>query len=445
MRGPLIERLEERAASGRPLRVCLVGAGTFGTMLLAQLRRLRGIELAGVADHTSGRAAHALAVAGWPDSVTTAADAADLIGTAGADVVVEATGDPLAGADHALAGFAAGSHVVMVTVETDALCGPVLAERAREAGVVYGLAYGDQPALICELVEWAQACGFDVVCAGKGTRHVPEFHRSTPATVWEHYGIPAEDAAARGFDPRMFNSFVDGTKSAIEMAAVANATGLRPQPDGLRFPPCGTGELAQICIPETAGGALSSSGTVEVVSSLERSGEPVPNDLRWGVFVTFEAPTDYVRDCFAAYGLATDPSGRFAALYRPFHLIGLETPVSVLAAGLSGEATGVPRSHEADVVATAKRDLHPGETLDGEGGETVYGRLARTNESVSRAALPIGLARGLRITRAVPEGGVVRYDDAEPPPASAALEARRELELRLTRQAPRAGSRPPTR
>ena len=429
MRGPLLERL---AARERPLRVCLLGAGTFGTMLLAQLRRLPGIELAGVAERAPERAARALERAGWPADTPVASSASELLGTVAADVVVEATGDPLAGVDHALAAFAAGSHVVMVTVEADALCGPILAERARAAGAVYSLAYGDQPALVCELVDWARSCGLEVVCAGKGTRYLPSYHASTPETVWAHYGMSPAEAAERGFDPQMFNSFVDGTKSAIEMAAVANATGLRPQPDGLRFPPCGVGELAGVCVPETEGGALTFPGTVEVVSSLRPTGEAVANDLRWGVYVTFEGSTDYVRGCFAAYGLATDASGRYAAMYRPYHLIGLETPVSVLEAGLNGAPTGGPRSFSADVVATAKRDLAAGETLDGEGGAMVWGRLADATRSVAARSLPMGLARGLRVRNAVAAGSIVRYDDVEPPPASTALEARRELERSIT-------------
>lgn len=428
MRGPLHERLADRAAAGRPLRVILIGAGTFGTMLLAQLRHLRGIDLAGVAESSADRARRALDLSEWPGTVPITDDAVDLIQASGADVVVEATGSPIAGIEHALSAIGSGSHVVMVTVEADALVGPALAERARTAGVVYSLAYGDQPALVCELVDWARACGLEVVCAGKGTKYLPAYHGSTPETVWESYGLTADEAAGHGFNPRMFNSFVDGTKSAIEMAAIANATGLRPQAEGLRFPPCGAERLARVCIPVEDGGSLTRTGTVEVVSSLARNGTPVENDLRWGVYVTFEAPSDYVRSCFEAYGLATGAGGRYAALYRPYHLIGLETPVSVLRAGLDGEATGTPRSFEADVVATAKRDLLPGDVLDGEGGATVWGRLAPADASLAGEALPIGLADGRRLVRGVKAGSVVGQSDVEDIHPSAALDLRRELE-----------------
>ena len=204
--------------------------------------------------------------------------------------MVEATGDAVAGAAHALAAIEAGKHVVMVNVEADVLCGPALARRAAERGVVYSLAYGDQPALIAEQVDWARACGLEVIAAGKGTKYLPAFHRSTPDTVWGHYGITPERAAAGGMNPKMFNSFLDGTKSAIEMAAVANACELGVPEDGLTFPPCGVDDLPFVLRPAEAGGQLERPGMVEVVSSLERDGRPVHRDLRWGVYVVFAAP-----------------------------------------------------------------------------------------------------------------------------------------------------------
>jgi predicted homoserine dehydrogenase-like protein len=312
----------------------------------------------------------------------------------------------------------------MVTVEGDVLAGPALAERARSAGVVYSLAYGDQPALVCELVEWARVCGFPVVCAGKGTKYLPAYHAVSPDQVWEHYGIAPEDAAAGGLDAKMFTSFLDGTKSAVEMAAICNATALTPQAEGLRFPPCATDCLASVCIPEEDGGALSRDGTVEVVSSLEPDGAPVPNDLRWGVYVTFAATSDYVARCFREYGLSTDPTGRYAALWRPNHLVGLETTVSVLTAGLLGVPTGAPSELRAEVAAVAKRNLAAGETLDGEGGSTVWGRLAA---APAGSPLPVGLSRGAVLRVPVAAGETVQLADVEPLADSPALALRRGL------------------
>jgi predicted homoserine dehydrogenase-like protein len=424
MMGRALRLLDERRAAGRPLRVGLIGAGTFGTMTLSQLNRLPGVAIAGVADLDTRRAHAALDRAGVAPGPLVTDDAVELLDLDGLEVVIEATGAPAAGVDHARAAIDRGRHVVMVNVEADILAGPVLAERARQAGVVYSLAYGDQPALICELVDWARASGFDVVCAGKGTKFLPGYHEATPDTVWGHYGMSAEQVAAGGYNPRMFTSFLDGTKSAIEMAAVSNATGLIPQAGGLRFPPCGFGHLAEVLKPRAAGGVLAQAGTVEVISSLERDGTPIADDLRWGVYVTFAAGSDFVARCFRDYGLVTDATGEYAALYRPSHLIGLETSVSVLAAGLLGEPTGAPSGFHADVCAVAKRDLALGETLDGEGGFTVVGRLLAAEESAATRALPIGLAHGLRMARSLSAGAIVSVDDVDAPSPSVALAMR---------------------
>jgi predicted homoserine dehydrogenase-like protein len=387
----LYRLLQGRAAEGRPLRVGLIGAGKFGTMFLAQARTTDGLEVAAIADLDLGRAADALARAGWPEeaagSVRLHEDAEALFATGEIEVVVEATGDPAAGVAHARACRRAGKHLVMVNVEADALAGPLLAREAAEAGLVYSLAYGDQPALICELVDWARASGFEVVAAGKGTKYLPEYHRSTPETVWGHYGLTPEEAAAAGMNPQMFNSFLDGTKSAIEMAAVANATGLTPAPDGLAFPPCGADDLAAVLRPRAEGGTLHHKGQVEVISSLVRGGGPVPRDLRWGVYLVFEAPGDYAARCLSEYGVTQDPDSHYAALYRPYHLIGLELGISVLSAALRGEPTGAPDGFRADAGAVAKRDLAAGEVLDGEGGATVWGRLMPAADSLARGAL----------------------------------------------------------
>ncbi len=430
--------LEERAAAGRPVRVGLIGAGKFGSMFMSQLPTARGLELTVVADLDPDRARRACRSVGWSDDeisrVRFTDDAEEAAGHDAVDVVVEATGDPAAGIRHVRGAIAAGKHVVTVNVEADALAGPLMAAEAEEKGVVYSLAYGDQPALICEMVEWARICGFEVTAAGKGTKYLPSYHRSTPDTVWDHYGLSADEARAAGMNSRMFNSFLDGTKSAIEMAAVANATGLAAPPDGLRFPPCGRDDLAQVLRPEASGGKLQRAGQVEVVSSLERDGRPVPNDLRWGVFVVLEAPNSYTAACFREYGMNTDETGRYSAMYKPFHLIGLELNVSILSAALLGRPTGAPNGFVADAVATAKRDLAGGETLDGEGGYTVYGTLLPAEAARLRDALPIGLAHGVSLRRAVGTGEIVRWSDIEIDEECPAVRARREMVSRFVAQ-----------
>lgn len=435
--------LAARVAAGDPVRVGLIGAGKFGSMYLAQVPRTPGIHLLGIADLNPERAEKALARVGWhaeqfaADSFDEAIasgtthitdDAMALIRYHAVEVIIDATGSPVAGIAHVLACCEHGKHIVMVNVEADALAGPLLARRAAEAGIVYSLAYGDQPALICELVDWARTAGFSVVAAGKGTKYLPAYHASTPDTVWGHYGFSEEQVKAGDFNPQMFNSFLDGTKSAIEMAAVANATGLTPAPRGLEFPPCGAGDLARVLKPKADGGLLHHRGQVEVVSSLERDGRPVYRDLRWGVYVIFAADNDYVQKCFSEYGLVTDDSGNYAAMHKPYHLIGLELGISVASAAVRGEPTGSATGWRGDCVATAKRDLKAGDLLDGEGGYTVYGKLMPAAVSKRVGGLPIGLAHKVKLKRDVAIGKPVTWEDVAFDANNEAARFRREME-----------------
>ncbi len=444
----LFAKLQLRAQQGRPLRIGLIGAGKFGAMYLSQVPRTPGVHMVGIADLQPARVRTSLKTLGWTeerfgaDTLDQAAasgataiidDSKALIASPHIDIIIEATGNPVAGIAHVLACCEQGKHIIMVNVEADALAGPLLKRKADEAGVIYSLAYGDQPALICEMVDWARAAGFEVVAAGKGTKFLPSYHASTPDTVWQHYGLSAEAAKQGGMNAQMFNSFLDGTKSAIEMAAVANATGLHA-PAGLAFPAVHVDDLANVLKPIEDGGILTHRGQVEVISSLERDGSPITRDLRWGVYVTFAAGSEYVRRCFGEYGLITDPSGEYSSMYKPFHLIGLELGISVASVGLRGEATGAPVCWRGDVVATAKRDLSAGEVLDGEGGFTVYGKLLPAMESLRLAGLPLGLAHGLRLKNPVKAGQAVGWKDVDYDQASPAVCFRREMEAAFADQ-----------
>ncbi len=439
----LYAKLREREARGQPLRIGLIGAGKFGAMYLAQVPKTPGVHLVGIADLSPESARGNLQRVGWKSEQYAAVtlDAAlksgathlsddweKLVSHPGIDIIVEATGHPLAAVDHALAAFRNKKHVVMVTVEADAFCGPLLARRAQEAGVVYSLAYGDQPALICDLVDWARAAGFDVVAAGRGHKWLPHFAQSTPDTVWGYYGLTPEQAKTGGLNPKMFNSFLDGSKPAIESTAVCNATGLAAPPNGLTFPPASVDDIPFVCRPMSEGGVLHQKGQVEVVSSLEQDGRVIPYDIRFGVFVVFEGDTEYLRNCFKEYMVRTDPSGRYACLYKRWHLIGLEAGISVACIGLRGEATGCATGFRADVVACAKRDLKAGEVLDGEGGYTVVGKLMSAERSLTLGGLPLGLAHGWKLVNAVSAGQPVRWQDAVVDETHSAVRLRREME-----------------
>lgn len=439
----LYAQLRQRAADNRPIRVGLIGAGKFGSMYLAQIPRTPGVHLVGIADLSPDAARANLARVGWEPDRTRAASAQEalrtgatwitedwtaLVGLAEIDIIVECTGNPIAAVEHCLAAFDHGKHVVNVTVEADAFCGPLLGRKAAQAGVVYSLAFGDQPALICDLVDWARTCGFPVVAAGRGHKWLPHFSESTPETVWGHYGLTPEQAERGGLNPKMFNSFLDGSKPSIESSAVANATGLGVPSNGLLYPPASVEDIPYVTRPISEGGVLERKGMVEVVSSLEADGRRIPYDIRMGVWVTVEAETDYIKNCFEEYNAHTDPSGRYFTLYKRWHLIGLEVGMSVASVALRGEPTGVATCWNADVVATAKRDLQVGETLDGEGGYTVWGKLLPAAASHKLGGLPLGLAHNIKVTRPVKKGQSLAWDDVAIDTSTPAYRVRREME-----------------
>jgi predicted homoserine dehydrogenase-like protein len=445
----LYAKLLEREAAGKPVTVALIGAGKFGTMFLAQARLTKGLHVAGVADLDTACARSQLQTAGWPAAAFSAGSLDDvykqratfvtdnaeaLIADPRIEVVVEATGVPGVGIHHCLRAIANGKHIVMVNVEADAVAGPLLARRAKAAGVVYSLAWGDQPALICEHVDWARAAGFKVISAGKGTRYEPHYHQSNPDNVWDILDKYLNITDRKSINPKMFNSFVDGTKSGIEMTAVCNGTGLVPQSDGLHFPPASRFELAEICKPKSDGGTLEKAGVTEVISSVYRDGRDVPHHLALGTYVVFEGETEYARRCFKEYSMLPDKTGKYAALYRPIHMIGLELGISVASAALRNEPTGAPTGFRSDVVATAKKALKSGEMLDGEGGFCVWGKQTPAEASLRDGLLPLGLAHNVKLKRDIPEGGAVKWADVAYDANDSAVKVRREMEAAFGRR-----------
>lgn len=442
----IYELLKERGESGKPIRVGLIGAGRYGTMYLSQARSIPGIHVVGMADINLPRARNALKLVEWPtDQIAETVDEAlssgktvvvndaTLLLDADLDVIVEATGNPIIGTKHAMHALDTGKHVILVTVEADALCGPALAKRAREKGLVVSMAYGDQPALIWELIDWARSNGFHVTCAGKGAKFLEHYHEMTPDNVWENWEFSKELTDSGQLNPYMHTSFRDGTKAAIEMAAVANAARLTPSDDGISFTPGNVEQIATVCRPAEVGGVLACDGSVDVMSSVERDGTKIPFNTQEGVFVVIRATNEYVsKMCFTEYPWHPDPTGQYAALYRPYHYIGLELNTSIAHAALRGVPTGAAVGFYADVVACAKKDLKAGEMLDGEGGYAVWGKLISAKKSVEVGALPVALAHHVPLIRDVAKGEIVTFADVDLGDEFAqVLELRRETEALL--------------
>ena len=444
----LFPKLQQRDAEQNPIRIGMIGAGKFGSMFLAQANRLPGIHVVGIADLNPANARSNLAYVGWPAEKYNAASLDDAVKTGTSfvgddwqalishpaiDMIIECTGDPVAAVHHVITAFQHGKNVINATVEADAFCGAGLNQAASEAGVVYSMAYGDQPALTCELVDWARTCGFKVVAAGRGHKWLAEYRFSTPETIWNYWGLTAEQAERGRLNPKMFNSFLDGSKPAIESAAIANATGLGVPQNGLAFPPGGVDDIANLMRPKSVGGVLESEGLVEVISCLTPDGAEIPHDIRKGVWVAIEADNDYVRNCFEEYKVITDTTGRYMSLYKKWHLIGLELGMSVASVGLRGEPTGAATCFNADVPAIAKADLGAGSMLDGEGGFTIYGGVRPAAMSVANRYLPLGLANHVKLVRPVKKDQPITLDDVEIETTSTAYKLREKTIAMLAR------------
>ena len=413
----LEKKINELIDNNKTVNVTLIGAGKFGSMFLSQAPYTKGLNVFTICDLNIDKAKKACREVGWSEdqinNIIFTEDFEKAINDDEVDVVVEATGHPSSGIKHARTCFKYGKHVIMVNVEADVLAGPSLSAEANSAEVVFSMAYGDQPSLTLEIIEWARASGFKVTAAGKGTKYLPEYHYSTPKTVWDHYGLTSDEAEKAGMNSKMFNSFLDGTKSSLEMSAIANASGLNVPNTGLLFPPCGMDDLASLLKEKNKGGILEKNEQVEVVSSLERDGRPVFKDLRWGVYAVLQAPNDYAASCFKQYGMNTDQSGEFSAMYKPFHLIGMELNTSIFSAALLKLPTGQTKYFKGDVVSVSKRNLKKGEKLDGEGGFTVWGKLIPASTSLNLQALPIGLANDMYLKNDINKDKIITWNDVE--------------------------------
>ena len=401
----------------KDISIAFIGCGKFISMFLSQYNHLQKIEIDSIVDLNIDQAKKNCLKNGLSTLTVEKinfVNSLDKIIDRDIEIFIEATGNPVLGTVHASKIIKKNKHIILVNVEADVTCGKYLADLAKQHNVICSMAYGDQPSLIVEQVEWARLNGFFVTCAGKGTKYHPTFEYSTPDTVWDHYGLTKEKAEIEsGMNPKMFNSFTCGDKSAIEMAAVSNATNLKCPEDGLTFPPVGVYDIAKKLIPRLEGGLIDYEGQVEVLSSIDRNKKDIPNDLRWGVYVVIKAQNSYVKNCFSDYGMVTDQSGTYSAIWRPYHYIGLELAQSIYSIALDAKATGYTKYYNADVASVTKKNLKRGEVLDGEGGFCARGRLVTSKISKEKKILSLGLSDGAILNKDIKKDEIICLQDVE--------------------------------
>ncbi|HLJ59513.1 MAG TPA: SAF domain-containing protein [bacterium] len=427
----LRRRLQERARTLGPIRVGLVGAGQMGTGLVCQMERMDGMRIVATADVVSGRAASAYGESGVPVSHVVSMDddverAAELIqegkriATAHADwlvripaldVIVECTGVPEVGAQVCLAAIEAGKSIVNMNVEADATVGYRLAQLALDKNVVYTLIGGDEPGAIKQLYDFADVLGFEIVAIGKGKNN-PLDRTANPETV-------RAQAIEQMMSPKMLASFVDGTKTMVEMTAVGNATGFAPEVPGGYGPQCTVDDLPRVFVPRSAGGILCAPGAVDYAIG------PAP-----GVFVVIT--TDQPKIIRDLDYLHLRGHGRHWVLYRPYHLANLEAPITIADAVLDRKVTlATYRPPVCETVACAKRDLRPGDKIDALGGYTVYGLIERAQTSSAEGMVPVGLIVGATVERPVKANEPIRFPDVALDETQSIVRLRREQDRAL--------------
>ena len=410
------------------IKIAFIGCGKFVSMFLAQYSHLNKIQIDSIVDininqakkncTNSGLSLENIEKINFSNSLEEILDR-DI------EIFIEATGNPIIGTVHAKKIITNKKHIILVNVEADITCGKYLADLAKEKNVICSMAYGDQPSLILEQIEWARLNGFQVICAGKGTKYHPSFEYSTPDTVWGHYGLTKDRAENEsGMNPKMFNSFLCGDKSAIEMCAVSNAANLKCPNNGLTFPPIGVYDIAKKMIPKKDGGLIDNEGQVEVISSIDLEKKDIENDLRWGVYIVLKAKNEYVKNCFKDYGMVTDTSGNYSAIWRPYHYIGLELAQSIYSIALDNRATGFTKYYNAEVASIAKKDLKKGEKLDGEGGFCARGRLITSEKSKTEKILPLGLTDNAILKKNISKDETIKIEDVQLNLPDEVLEAR---------------------
>lgn len=392
-----------------PLSVALIGPGVYGSHLAYQIEETPGVEPTVLADLELEKATETYRKAGVPEEdvtveetaggIQSALAAGQRVATSGGaaaagapvDVVIETTGDAAAAAVHAWEAIDAGNDVVMVSVEVDATIGPLLARFADHRGVTYSMAYGDEPAQVVELCDWARAQGLDIVAAGQGTELTFKPH-ATQEDSLQRYDLPESFIENSKPDARMYNTFLDGTKVAVELCAAANALGYSTDTDGIHMPETDKDGLLETLRPAEDGGILDRTGVIDSVT---------PTDENPSAFVVTAARNEATQDYLSQrYNIRTVNGGKYQLFHRPYHLP-QETIVSVAMAGLHDQPTGTVTEQTTEVVAAAKRDLEPGEIIVGGGGDTIYGRLQDATVAAEADLVPFELLAGAEVAQPV--------------------------------------------
>jgi len=412
--GSVAEGLDRRRLQGKPVRVGLIGAGQMGTDIIVQTCLMSGIEVVAAADAIPENVFAARRIAGNGGRAPEMADDVagvnrivargrlavsksyrDICAAENVDVIIDATGNPNVGAEVALATIGAGKHIVMMNVEADVTIGAYLSAKAEEAGVVYTLGAGDEPSSTMELVNFLRGLGYPIVAAGKGKNNAFEIDATPDAYVAE--------ATRRNMNPRMLVEFVDGSKTMVEMVALANATGLVPDTPGMHGPSAPIDSLHKTFCPREEGGLLSRKGAVDF--TIARGVAP-------GVFAVAEMRHPRLRERMSDLRLGDGP---YYTFYRPYHLTSLEVPLSAAAAVLYGQSHMRPLPvPSAEVGARAKRELAPGETLDAIGEYCYRGFALARADAIALNALPLGLAQGAKVTRRIAKDEYLTYANCAP-------------------------------
>lgn len=430
----LAKDLAARAETGKPVRIGLVGAGEMGTDIVSRVAHMRGIEIGAISELNPQAAGRAVTIAyGDPDRamatettdslnaaieagrIATTRNVHTLLDSGLIDVVVDATGIPSVGAEIGLAAMECGKHLVMMNVEADVTIGAYLRSEAERLGVIYSLGAGDEPSSCMELIEFVSAMGHRIISAGKGKNNPLNFDATPDAYT--------EEAVRRHMNPRMLVEFVDGSKTMVEMAAIANATGLIPDRPGMHGPACSRDELNKVLIPQSAGGVLS-SGEGRVDYSIGKGVAP-------GVFVVAEMDHARIRERMEDLKMGEGP---YFTFFRPYHLTSLEVPLTCARAVLYGKADMVPMARPvAEVCAVAKKDMAVGETLDQIGEYCYRAWIMTVPEACSAGAIPCGLLTGAKVTAPIRKGDLITRTNTVVPANSkiAALRLRQDAMLGL--------------